>query len=292
MEIKYETSGSFLQPGKFINCGGHLIDLLSPRVMGIVNVTPDSFYEGSRFTGKREVLERVRQIVTEGGTFVDVGAYSSRPGAFHLSAKEEGERLWPLLEAIREQFPEVILSLDTFRSDVARRAVEDFNVNIVNDISGGDLDEGMFETVADLHVPYVLMHMQGTPGDMQSNPQYNDVTGEVIVAMAEKCRRLRMAGVEDIIVDPGFGFGKKMNHNYQLLKDLEQFKLFELPVLVGFSRKSMIYRLLGGDSGSALNGTTVLNTLALTKGANILRVHDVKEAVECVNLVEKLNSVS
>jgi dihydropteroate synthase len=199
--------------------------------------------------------------------------------------------LWPILEAIRESFPEVVLSLDTFRSEIARRAVEDFKVDIINDISGGDLDAAMFETVADLQVPYVLMHMKGTPSTMQNNPVYGDVMGEVIGNLAEKTRRLREAGANDIIVDPGFGFGKSLEHNFQLLKNLEQFKLFELPVLVGVSRKSMIYTCMGGDPGSALNGTTVLHTVALTKGANILRVHDVKEAVECVNLVETLNSV-
>ncbi len=291
MEQKHETRGSFLQPVKLINCRGRLIDLSRPLVMGIVNVTPDSFFQGSRFEGATEVVTRVATILEEGGSMVDVGGYSSRPGAVALTSREEGARLWPILEAIRESFPEVVLSLDTFRSEIARRAVEDFKVDIINDISGGDLDAAMFETVAGLQVPYVLMHMKGTPSTMQNNPVYRDVTGEVLGNLADKTRRLREAGANDIIVDPGFGFGKSLEHNFQLLKNLEQFKLFELPLLVGVSRKSMIYRCLGGDPGSALNGTTVLNTVALTKGANILRVHDVKEAVECVNLVETLNSV-
>ncbi len=290
MKVEHETAGSFLRFRQSINCGGQLFDLSRPVVMGIVNITPDSFYEGSRFTGRQRVVERVGQILEQGGKLTDVGAYSSRPGARALSLQEEGERLWPVLEAIREHYPVAVLSVDTFRSAIARKAVEDFGVCMVNDISGGDLDEAMFETIAHLQVPYVLMHMQGTPANMQLNPHYNDVVGEVIVALAEKTRLLRELGVNDILLDPGFGFGKNVEHNYQLLRALDQFKMFELPVLVGLSRKSMIYKFLGGDAASALNGTTALNTVALIKGAQILRVHDVQEAVECINLVEKLNN--
>lgn len=290
MELPHETAGSFLRIRQSINCGGQLFDLSRPAVMGIVNITPDSFYEGSRFVGTQAVVERVGQILEQGGTLVDVGAQSSRPGARLLSLQEEGERLWPVLDVIGEHYPGAVVSVDTFRSAIARRAIEDFGVSMVNDISGGDLDEAMFETVARLQVPYVLMHMKGTPANMQHRPHYDDVIGEVMVALAKKIRRLRELGVNDLILDPGFGFGKNMDHNYQLLNALEQFKMFELPVLVGLSRKSMIYKLLGSDAASALNGTTTLNTVALIKGAQILRVHDVQEAVECISLVEKLNN--
>ncbi|MFO8002597.1 MAG: dihydropteroate synthase [Marinilabilia sp.] len=283
----YEVEKKYLDTEFTINCRGRLLQLTRPLVMGIINVTPDSFYAGSRIKAKDEILARVSQIIEEGGDIIDIGAYSSRPGADNISPGEEAARLWPMLEAIRQQWPDVIISLDTFRSGIAQKAVEEYGVDIINDVSGGDIDPAMFETVGGLNVPYILMHIQGTPGNMQKNPQYRDVTGEVVLYLSEKINRLRRLGVSDIIIDPGFGFGKSMDHNYRLLNDLEQFQMFERPLLAGFSRKSMIYRYLGGEPADALNGTTVLNTIALTKGANILRVHDVKEAVECVKLVKK-----
>lgn len=284
---QYEVGKRFLNSGYQINCRGRLINLEEPVVMGIINVTPDSFYEKSRVQALDAVLQRAEQIQDEGGLILDVGAYSSRPGADYISEEEEMSRLWPVLKAIRDSWPDVLISLDTFRGRIAEKAVGDYGVDMINDISAGTLDETMFETIGKLNVPYILMHIQGTPDDMQKNPHYNDVTGEVILFLAKKTDQLRELGVSDIIIDPGFGFGKTIDHNYQLLRDLEQFKMFETPLLVGVSRKSMIYRFLGGKPEDALNGTSVLNTLALSQGANILRVHDVKEAVECVKLVSK-----
>ena len=284
---QYEVEKKFLDTGFQINCRGRLIDLSNPLVMGILNLTPDSFYKKSRVQEVETALDRVEQIINEGGKIVDVGAYSSRPGADHISETEEAARLWPVLKAIREKWPELLISLDTFRAGIAEKAVNEYGVDIINDISGGTLDDDMFETIARLNVPYILMHIKGTPEDMQKSPAYDDVTGEVMLYLARKIDRLHELGVSDIIIDPGFGFGKSINHNYQLLKDMGQFKMFEMPLLVGLSRKSMIYKLLGGNPESSLNGTSVLNTIALNQGANILRVHDVKEAVECVKLVSK-----
>jgi dihydropteroate synthase len=284
---QYEVNDKFLKSRFSINCNGRLVDLSQPVVMGIINVTPDSFYEQSRVESVDGVLKRVEKVLEEGGEMIDIGAYSSRPGADHVPEDEEADRLWPVLSAIRKNWPDVLISLDTFRGRIAEKAVDTFGVDIINDISGGQLDDSMFETIARINVPYILMHIQGDPQNMQKNPRYKNVTGDVLLFLAQKIDRLRELGVSDIIIDPGFGFGKTIDHNYQLLCDLEQFKMFELPLLVGFSRKSMIYSLLGGNPGTSLNGTTVLNTLALSRGANILRVHDVKEAVECVKLVAK-----
>ena len=283
----FEVEDRFLTSALSINCRGRLVDLSEPVVMGIVNITPDSFYEGSRATSLDKVLSRVEQILDEGGRIVDIGACSTRPGADDVSEEEEGNRLWPVLKAVRDRWPDILLSVDTFRGKIAQKAVNDYGVDIINDISAGMLDASMFEIVARLNVPYILMHMKGTPGNMQNNPVYRDVTGEVILFLAEKVDQLRALGVSDIIIDPGFGFGKDIEHNFRLLNELEQFKMFELPLLVGLSRKSMIYKYLSSTPANSLNGTTVLNTLALSRGANILRVHDVKEAVECVKLVSK-----
>ena len=284
---QYEVDAKFLNSRFTINCNGRLVDLSQPEVMGIINITPDSFYENSRIDSIDGVLKRVEEILEEGGSMIDVGAYSSRPGADDVPEEEEGNRLWPVLSAIRNHWPDLLISLDTFRGGIAERAVGDFGVDIINDISAGSLDDSMFETIARLQVPYVLMHIQGDPQNMQKNPHYSDVTGDVILFLAQKVDHLRSMGVSDIILDPGFGFGKNIDHNYQLLRDLDQFKMFELPLLVGVSRKSMIYKYIGGSPRTSLNGTTVLNTLALLGGARILRVHDVREAVECVNLVAK-----
>ena len=282
----------FLRPSQTINCRGQLIDISTPAVMGIINITPDSFFSGSRFNSEAAILERVGQIVDEGGSMVDVGAYSSRPGAENVSADIELARLLSALKVIRDRYPNLIVSVDTFRAEVAERVVTEGFADIINDISGGEMDGAMFDTVARLKVPYILMHMQGTPDTMQLNPTYRDVVADVSLWLSERVDKLRSMGVNDIIIDPGFGFGKTVEHNYSMLNRLDEFRLFQLPLLVGLSRKSMIYKVLDGDPEGSLNGTTALNTVALLKGANILRVHDVKEAVECVKLVSELKSVS
>jgi dihydropteroate synthase len=271
-----------------INVGGKLMDLSQPQVMGILNITPDSFYSASRKNSEVEIRERVNAILSEGGSIIDIGAYSSRPGADNISAEEEMARLRGALQILRNVAPEAVVSVDTFRADVARMCVLEFGVQIVNDISGGELDPKMFETVAALGVPYILMHMKGNPQTMQQEPHYDDLLTEMLQYFGRKVQQLHELGVKDIILDPGFGFAKTLNHNYELMNRLQDLKVLELPVLVGVSRKSMIYKLLGGDPEGALNGTSVLNTLALLKGASILRVHDVREAVEVVQIVEKM----
>ena len=275
-----------------IRVNGQLMDLSTPKVMGILNVTPDSFYAGSRKETTSDIVNRVEQIITEGADMIDIGAYSSRPNAEHVSTKEEMARLRKGLEAIREVAPEAIVSVDTFRADVASMCVEEYGVALINDISGGQMDERMFDTVARLDVPYIMMHMQGTPQSMQQHPHYDNLLKEVFLYFARKVQQLRDLGVKDIILDLGFGFGKTMEHNYELLSHLEEFRIFELPLLVGVSRKSMIYRLLDITPQEALNGTTVLDTICLLKGADILRVHDVKEAVETVRIVQAMRNNS
>ena len=274
----------------YINANGRLMDLSEPQVMGILNVTPDSFYAGSRGVTERYILDRLEQITDEEASIVDIGAYSSRPGAQEVSVEEEMERLRAGLEVIREHRPDAIVSVDTFRADVAKMCVEEYGVAIINDISAGQMDEQMFATIARLGVPYIIMHMKGTPQTMQTNPQYEHFLKEVFYYFSEKVQKLRDLGVKDIIIDPGVGFGKTLEHNYELMNHLEEFALFELPLLVGVSRKSMIYKLLGATPEEALNGTTALNTIALQKGANILRVHDVREAVETVKIVQKMKA--
>ena len=274
----------------YINVNGRLMDLSEPQVMGILNVTPDSFYTGNRGVTERSIIDRLHQILDEGASIVDIGAYSSRPGADEVSTEEEMKRLRMGLELVRKHHPEAIVSVDTSRADVAKMCVEEYGVAIVNDISAGQMDEQMFATIARLGIPYIIMHMKGTPQDMQNNPQYDHFLKEVFYYFSEKVQRLRDLGVKDIIIDPGFGFGKTLEHNYELMNHLEEFSLFELPLLVGVSRKSMIYKFLDITPEEALNGTTALNTIALLKGANILRVHDVKEAVESVRIVEKMKS--
>ena len=273
---------------KYINVNGFLLDLSSPCVMGILNVTPDSFYAGSRMQTEIDITHRIEQIVGEGAGIIDVGAYSSRPNAENVSPAEEMERLRMGLGILRKVQPDAVVSVDTFRADVARMCVEEYGVAIINDIAAGEMDGDMFRTVADLNVPYIMMHMQGTPQNMQQNPHYNNLLKEVFMYFARKVQQLRDLGVKDIILDPGFGFGKTVEHNYELLAHLEEFRIFELPLLAGVSRKSMIYRLLGTTPQEALNGTTVLDTICLLKGADILRVHDVREAVETVKIVEAM----
>ena len=272
-----------------IRVNGQLMNLSTPKVMGILNVTPDSFYAGSRKETTSDIAYRVEQIITEGADMIDIGAYSSRPNAEHVSTKEEMARLRKGLEIIREVAPEAIVSVDTFRADVASMCVEEYGAALINDISGGQMDERMFDTVARLNVPYIMMHMQGTPQDMQLHIHYNHLRMEIMQYFALKVQDLYARGVKDIIIDPGFGFGKTLAHNYELFKHLEDFKLFGLPLLVGISRKSMIYKLLDSSPEEALNGTTVLNTIALTKGADILRVHDVKACVEAVRIFNQMN---
>ena len=273
---------------KYINVNGSLLDLSGPCVMGILNITPDSFYAGSRMQTEAEIAARAQQILDEGAGIIDIGAYSSRPNAENVSPREEMERLRMGLEILRKTQPGAVISVDTFRADVARMCVEEYGVAIINDIAAGEMDTDMFRTVAELNVPYIMMHMQGTPQNMQQHPHYDNLLKEVFLYFAQKVQQLRDLGMKDIILDPGFGFGKTVEHNYELLAHLEEFRIFELPLLVGVSRKSMIYRLLGNTPQDALNGTTVLDTICLLKGADILRVHDVREAVETVKIVEAM----
>ena len=273
---------------KYINVNGSLLDLSVPCVMGILNITPDSFYAGSRMQTEAEITARAQQILDEGAGIIDIGAYSSRPNAENVSSHEEMERLRMGLEILRKTQPGAVISVDTFRADVARMCVEEYGVAIINDIAAGEMDADMFRTVVELNVPYIMMHMQGTPQNMQQHPHYDNLLKEVFLYFAQKVQQLRDMGMKDIILDPGFGFGKTVEHNYELLAHLEEFRIFELPLLVGVSRKSMIYRLLGNTPQDALNGTTVLDTICLLKGADILRVHDVREAVETVKIVEAM----
>ncbi|WP_243348962.1 dihydropteroate synthase [Parabacteroides sp. FAFU027] len=271
-----------------INLNGTLYDLSTPVVMGILNVTPDSFYGGSRYQTEKDIAERTEQILAEGALMIDLGAYSSRPDGVDISPEEEMERLDFALKIIQKTAPEALISVDTFRASVAERCVKEYGVSVINDISGGIIDDKMFETVADLHVPYVLMHMRGVPQTMQQFCQYDNLLPDILFDLAKKVEQLRKLGVCDIIIDPGFGFSKTLDQNYELMHHLREFGIFDLPLLVGISRKSMIYKFLGGSPETSLNGTIVLNTLALLGGASILRVHDVKEAVETIKLVQKV----
>ncbi|MDD4711883.1 MAG: dihydropteroate synthase [Bacteroidales bacterium] len=277
----------FLGKSYSINIHGRLMDLGIPKVMGVLNVTPDSFFSSSRYMSEEGILYRVGQIIDEGADILDVGACSTKPGIELVSEEEELIRLRMALHLIRKRFPDFPISVDTFRARVSKAVVEEYDVDIINDISGGDMDPDMFEMVAGLHVPYILMHMQGkTPADMQLNPHYEDMMSEIFQYLAKRVEKLRNLGVNDIILDPGFGFGKTVENNYEMLRRLNEFEIFDLPLLVGISRKSMIYKYLGTTPETSLNGTSVINTMALMGGAHILRVHDVKEAVECVKLVQ------
>ncbi|WAC39252.1 dihydropteroate synthase [Pedobacter sp. SL55] len=278
---------TFLNRKHTLNCKGKLIDISKPSVMAILNITPDSFYQNSRVGTVNDALEQTAKFLEAGAKFVDIGAYSSRPGAKDVSEKEEIERLLPIVQAINKAFPETLISVDTFRAKVAEEAIN-AGAHIINDIAAGNLDEKMFETVARLQVPYIMMHMKGTPQTMQIDPTYENVSKEVFSYFSEKIKTLNQLGVKDVILDPGFGFAKTLDHNYELLRNMQILNFFELPLLVGFSRKSMITKALNIKTEEALNGTTVLNTTSLLKGASILRVHDVKEAVECVELANRL----
>lgn len=272
----------------YINCNGKLLDLETPRVMGILNLTPDSFYDGGRKTSQRDFLSHAEKMLKEGADIIDVGAYSSRPGAKDISLQEELDRIVPVVEALRREFPQVILSIDTFRSTVARRCVE-AGAAIINDISGGSLDNEMLPTAAELQVPYILMHMRGTPKNMNQLTSYDNLVRDMLFYFSERIKQARELGLNDLIIDPGFGFSKTLEQNYELMGKLDLFQNLELPILSGISRKSMIYKLFDTTPDHALNGTTVLNTVSLLKGAHILRVHDVKEAVECVKMIDLMN---
>jgi dihydropteroate synthase len=278
---------TFLYRKSTVNIQGKLVDLALPSVMGVLNITPDSFFKGSRIDSIDDALSRVESFLNQGAKFIDLGAYSSRPGAANISLEEEMQRIIPFVEAIHQRFPEAIISIDTFRASVAKNAIH-AGAHIINDISAGSLDKEMFETIATLNVPYIIMHMKGTPQNMQELAEYKNVSIEVSNYFSDKIAALRALGVKDVILDPGFGFSKTIDHNYEMLQHLEDLQIFGLPILVGVSRKGMIHKFLQTSPAEALNGTTVLNTIALMKGANILRVHDVKEAVECVNLVQKM----
>ena len=275
-----------------ININGKLLDLATPQVMGILNITPDSFYSESRKQTEKEITQRAIQIIEEGASIIDIGAYSSRPGATDISCEEECHRLRNGLKIIRNILPDAILSIDTFRAEVAKMCVEEFGANIINDIAAGELDNNMFETIAKLRVPYIIMHMKGNPRTMQQSPKYQNIIEEEMLYFSKKINELHNLGVNDIIIDPGFGFSKTIEHNYLLLAHMEDLQELSLPILVGISRKSMIYKLLDTTPQEALNGTTVLNTIALSKGANILRVHDVKACVEVVEIYNKMKSES
>lgn len=270
-----------------INCKGTLVDLASPKVMGILNITPDSFFDGGKYKNEADILNQVEKMLFDGATFIDVGAYSSRPSAKHISEEEELQRIVPIINLLVQNFPEIIISVDTFRSKIAQETIN-AGAAIVNDISGGKMDENMFTTVANLQVPYILMHMLGTPQDMQKNPIYTDVTKEIISFFAEQIHKLHQLKINDIIIDVGFGFGKNNTHNFEILKNLALFKSLDAPILVGISRKSMLYKTLDISAQEALNATTSANTIALLNGVNILRVHDVKEAVEAVKIVAQI----
>ena len=271
-----------------INVNGRLLMLDKPKVMGILNLSEDSFYASVSAPTREKVFSRVEKILSEGTDIIDVGACSTRPGSTGVTIEEEMQALRMALPIIRELSPEAVVSVDTYRTDVAAMCVEEYGVSMINDISAGEMDKRMFDTIARLRVPYIMMHMQGTPDTMQVNPHYTDVVDEVVTYLARRSNELHDRGVADVIVDPGFGFGKTLEHNYQLMSRLEEFHLLEMPLLVGVSRKSMIYRLLDTTPEDSLNGTTVLNTIALMKGAHILRVHDVKACRECVDMMEKL----
>ena len=272
-----------------INCKGTLIDLSTPKVMGIVNVTPDSFFDGGKLTNSDEIVGQVEKMLQDGATFIDLGGYSSKPGVDFVSESEELNRVIPIVKLLVEKFPDILLSIDTFRSEVAKQTVEN-GAAIINDISAGLLDENMLETVAKLQVPYIMMHMKGTPQTMQSLANYEDLLKEMNFYFSERIAKARSFGLNDIIIDPGFGFAKTIEHNYELLQNLELLQFHELPILAGISRKSMIYKTLETSPEEALNGTTFLHAFCLQKGANILRVHDVKEAVECVKLISRLGN--
>jgi dihydropteroate synthase len=274
-----------------LNVRGSILDLSKPKIMGIINLTPDSFYDGGRNNSLENALKKTEEFLAEGADILDLGAYSSRPGAEHISEETEYERLIPVVKAITKEFPKALISVDTFSSGIAKAAIGE-GAHLINDISAGEMDENMFQTIAELKVPYILMHMRGTPKTMANLTDYSDLLGELTQYFTKKINQLRSLGVQDLIIDPGFGFAKTLEQNYKLLANFNALKILGYPILAALSRKSMIYKLLETDAENALNGTTVANTIALMNGANILRVHDVKEAVEALKIVEMLRSSS
>ena len=284
----FSTSGPLFSRNLSLNLGGTIMNLSSPRVMGIINATPDSFFGGSRVSDAAQALEKAREMIQQGADILDVGAVSTRPGSQEISETEELERLSPVLEVLREAFPDFPLSVDTWRAGVARTVRERFGIQLINDISAGSLDPKMFPTMAQLGIPYIIMHMQGTPANMQNDPAYENVVDELLQFFAEKVYKLRKLGLNDIVIDPGFGFGKTLEQNYTLLGQLDSFRMFELPLMIGISRKSMIYKLLESKPDHALNGSTAAHMAALLKGTNLLRVHDVQAAVETVKIFQQI----
>jgi dihydropteroate synthase len=270
-----------------INCKGQIIDLSTPKIMGILNITPNSFYDGGKYSLEKNAISQVEKMLKEGATFIDIGAYSSKPNAEFVSQEEELIRIIPVVKAILKEFPEALLSIDTFRSTVAQECLNN-GAALINDISAGSLDEKMMEVISKYNIPYIMMHLRGTPQTMQNQTNYDNLIKEMITYFSDKVNKARSLGINDLIIDPGFGFSKTTDQNFEILSNLELFKMLDLPILTGISRKSMIYKTLDTTPEEALNGTTVLNTIAITKGANIIRVHDVKEALECIKLCEKL----
>ena len=287
--LKLKNKNTFFYSKKTINYGGKILDISNPVVMGVLNITSDSFYDGGRYTSEYKQIKQTEKMIIQGAKIIDIGAVSTKPGAKQVSEKEEIQKLIPLIIKIRKKFPDICISADTYRASVAKLSVDN-GANIINDISGGTFDAQMFKTIAKINVPYIIMHIQGSPQNMQKNPVYKDVVKEIILFFSKQIKKLKEIGVNDIIIDPGFGFGKTLAHNYEILDKLDMFKIFELPVLVGMSRKRMIYKLLNITPSEALNGTSVLNTIALLKGANILRVPDVKQAFEAIKITSALNS--
>jgi dihydropteroate synthase len=272
-----------------INCKGKLIDLSTPKVMGILNITPDSFYDGGKNDSEQKIIDKVQKMLSDGATFIDIGAYSSKPNADYVSEGEELQRIIPVIELLVKVFPEILISVDTFRSEVAKASIES-GASIINDIASGNLDAKMMKTVAKYNVPYIMMHMKGDPKTMQSFANYDDIIKEMLFYFSEKVNEARSFGINDLIIDPGFGFAKTLEQNFEVMNKLELFQMLDLPLLSGISRKSMIYKTLGTTPQESLNGTTFLNTISLMKGAKIFRVHDVKEAVECVKLYMSLHN--
>jgi dihydropteroate synthase len=286
------TATKFLKRKNTINLGGRILDLAKPVVMGILNVTPDSFFDGGKYKTEKKILKRAEEILEQGGSIIDIGAVSTQPGTDGIPTKDEIERLLPAVKAVKKAFPNAFISIDTYRSWVALKVIEECGPCIVNDVSGGNFDVHMFDTVGKLGVPYILMHIQGTPLKMQVNPVYEDIIRDISLFFTDQVKKLTKAGVKDVIIDPGFGFGKTIEHNYELLNRLDSFKVFQLPLMVGVSRKSMIYKLLKNNPDEALNGTSIINTLALMGGTDILRVHDVREAVEAIRILNMVRSTS
>lgn len=284
----FSTSPTLFSRNLSLNLDGRIMDLSTPHIMGIINVTPDSFYNGSRLPDPASAVEKAREMIHEGAHILDVGAVSSRPGAEEVSEQEELERLAPVLEALRNEFPDLPLSVDTWRSGVSRKVRENYGINMINDISAGHLDSDMFSTIAKLGIPYIMMHMQGRPDSMQEAPEYEHVVDDLLQFFSERVHKLRKLGVNDIVIDPGFGFGKTLEQNYHLVRELHAFQMFELPLMAGISRKSMIYKALDSDPEQALTGTTAAHMAVLIQGANLLRVHDVKAAAETVKIFQQI----